>query len=134
MVVKPRDGTVKQGWADPAILNIIRHVPRTSEDKLVPAVLAGSVDVTSLPLPPSTFYDLCTTCLSFHFASFETQLSKSIINKYSRTSILLIVAMFKAFNNLPQDAQNGLQQEVGTYCGKDGVGSSSDIALKSFRK
>lgn len=74
--------------------------------------------------------------LAYHFILLllETQLSKFIINKYSRTSILLIVAMFKAFNNLPQDAQNGLQQEVGTYCGKDGVGSSSDIALKSFRK
>lgn len=52
-MVKPRDGTVKEGWANPAILNNVRHLPRTSEDKLVLAVLAGNVDVTSLPLPPS---------------------------------------------------------------------------------
>lgn len=53
-MVKPRDGTVKEGWANPAILNKIRHLPRTSEDKLVLAVLAGYVDVTNLSLPPST--------------------------------------------------------------------------------
>lgn len=86
MVVKPRDGTVKQGWADPAILNIIRHVPRTSEDKLVPAVLAGSVDVTSLPLPPSTFDDSVHHLL-FVSLLLKTLSSKFIINKYSNTSI-----------------------------------------------
>jgi hypothetical protein len=55
--VKPRDGTVKEGWENPAVLNNIRHLPRTSEDKLVLAVLAGYLDVTSLPLPPSMSYD-----------------------------------------------------------------------------
>jgi len=55
--VKPRDGTGKAGWANPAILNNIRHLPSTSEDKLVLAVLAGYVDETSLPLPPSMSHD-----------------------------------------------------------------------------
>ncbi|KAG0619977.1 hypothetical protein M758_4G179300 [Ceratodon purpureus] len=52
-LVKPKDGTMKEAWASPAILNKVRHLSRTSEDKLVLAVLAGHVDVTSLPLPPS---------------------------------------------------------------------------------
>uniref|UniRef100_A0A7I4FNP2 FHA domain-containing protein n=1 Tax=Physcomitrium patens TaxID=3218 RepID=A0A7I4FNP2_PHYPA len=53
LVVKPRDGTFKEGWPSSAFLNNVRHLPRTSEDKLVLAVLAGNVGVTSLHFPPS---------------------------------------------------------------------------------
>jgi hypothetical protein len=31
----------------------VAHLPRTSEEKLVVAVLTGNVDVTALPLPAS---------------------------------------------------------------------------------
>lgn len=55
--MKPRDGAVKEAWASPAVMNKVTHLSRTSEDKLVLAVLAGHVDVTSLPLPPSTSSD-----------------------------------------------------------------------------
>ena len=76
-MVKPRDGTVKEAWASPAILIKVRHLSRTSEDKLVLAVLAGHVDVTSLPLLPSMSYDFNNPILS-DFLSRSHCLSPSL--------------------------------------------------------
>lgn len=54
LVVKPKDGTVKDGWASAKATDIVAHLPRTSEEKIVVGLLMGQVDITTLPLPAST--------------------------------------------------------------------------------
>ncbi len=53
LVVKPRDGTISQAWMTKEFMMAVAHLARTSEEKLVVAVLTGNVDVTALPLPAS---------------------------------------------------------------------------------
>ena len=53
LVVKPRDGAFQEGWGSVRFLDNVAHLPRTSEEKLVLAVLGGHIDATKLSLPAS---------------------------------------------------------------------------------
>ena len=53
-MVKPRDGALQEGWGSVRFLDNVAHLPRTSEEKLVLAVLGGHIDATKLSLPAST--------------------------------------------------------------------------------
>lgn len=53
LVVKPRDGAFQEGWGSVRFLDNVVHLPRTSEEKLVLAVLGGHIDATKLSLPAS---------------------------------------------------------------------------------